>query len=58
MDKKEKHFVEQDAPLKNTDKAFVKVSHDGSPSMPKTSEEEKADKPLRDDVKDRTGDKR
>lgn len=30
---------EQQAPLKNTDKAFVQVSKDGSPSMPETDSE-------------------
>ncbi len=32
----EKHerFVEQDAPRKNTDRAFVKVGKDGAPDFP------------------------
>jgi hypothetical protein len=35
MDKKDNQQLEpQDAPLKNTDKAFVRVSEDGSPEMP------------------------
>lgn len=34
MDKKENRFVEQDAPAKNTDNAFVKVGEDGKPEMP------------------------
>ena len=33
MDKKETHLQEQEAPLKNTDNAFVKVNKDGSPSL-------------------------
>lgn len=31
---------EQEAPLKNTDNAFVKVSRDGSPEMPEVEKEE------------------
>jgi hypothetical protein len=31
MNKDQQRFEEQDAPLKNTDKAFVKVRKDGSP---------------------------
>lgn len=39
---------EQNAPEKNTDKAFVKVDKDGSPSMPGTSHaKEKKPKPRR-----------
>lgn len=34
MDKKKTPFREQEAPEKNTDKAFVKVNRDGSPEMP------------------------
>lgn len=34
MDKNEKTLQEQEAPLKNTDDAFVKVSRDGSPNFP------------------------
>ena len=48
MDKQQnrEEFPEQQAPAKNTDNAFVQVSEDGSPSIPKettektTSEEE------------------
>jgi len=29
-------FPEQDAPLKNTDQAFVQVGKDGQPVMPET----------------------
>jgi hypothetical protein len=39
--KRENQFQEQDAPLKNTDNAFVKVSKDGSPHMPTEQEEHK-----------------
>jgi len=36
-----KRFPEQKAPDKNTDRAFVKVSRDGSPQMPGTEEKQK-----------------
>ena len=38
MDKNENKLKEQDAPLKNTDGAFVKVNNDGSPGMPQSTE--------------------
>jgi hypothetical protein len=41
MDKNKDKFKEQDAPLKNTDRAFVKVNKDGSPGIPQTSENDK-----------------
>ena len=48
MDENEKKFPEQNAPLKNTDDAFVQVNKDGSPVMPnskkKTDEEQDADR--------------
>jgi len=34
MDAKQNKLEEQKAPEKNTDKAFVQVSKDGSPAMP------------------------
>ena len=34
MDKDKEKFPRQDAPIKNTDDAFVRVSEDGSPSFP------------------------
>jgi hypothetical protein len=39
QDKNNERFQEQEAPLKNTDKAFVQVNRDGSPHMPQTGEE-------------------
>lgn len=39
MDKDQEQFQEQDAPLKNTDHAYVKVSEDGSPMMPDKGQE-------------------
>jgi hypothetical protein len=39
MDKEQEQLQEQDAPLKNTDHAYVKVSEDGSPEMPDKGEE-------------------
>jgi hypothetical protein len=39
------NLEEQDAPLKNTDKAFVQVNRDGTPLMPGNKEADKeADK--------------
>lgn len=38
MDKNIDKLKEQDAPLKNTDGAFVKVNKDGSPGMPQSAE--------------------
>jgi hypothetical protein len=38
MEKNENKLQEQDAPLKNTDGAFVKVNKDGSPGMPQPAE--------------------
>lgn len=46
-EKKDNRFVKQDAPLKNTDKAFVKVRKDGSPGIPELPKEEK-DRPGRE----------
>lgn len=42
---KDQKFPQQDAPVKNTDKAFVKVAHDGSSQIPEVKEtrEEKKD---------------
>jgi hypothetical protein len=40
MDKKQTKFDEQQAPLKNTDKAFVQVSKNGSPCIPTVAKEE------------------
>jgi hypothetical protein len=41
MDKNKDKFKEQDAPLKNTDRAFVKVNKDGSPGIPQSVENNK-----------------
>ena len=38
MDKNKDKLKEQDAPLKNTDGAFVKVNNDGSPGVPQSAE--------------------
>ena len=55
MDKQKKEpqqhdrLEEQQAPLKNTDQAFVQVGHDGEPVIPKRSaEEESTQNDLRD----------
>lgn len=37
MDKKDNELQEQHAPLKNTDKAFVKVGHEGEPVIPENT---------------------
>ena len=44
MQKDQPRFREQDAPLKNTDKAFVRVSNEGFPEIPQEqkNKEEKA----------------
>lgn len=39
MEKKPTRFEEQQAPIKNTDNAFVKVSKDGSPVIPDVSKD-------------------
>jgi hypothetical protein len=39
MDSKETKLHEQDAPLKNTDDAFVQVGEDGLPIIPKQEDE-------------------
>lgn len=39
-DKKERLLEEQEAPLKNTDHAFVQVSKDGSPHLPDRAKEQ------------------
>lgn len=38
MDNRDTGFPEQEAPLKNTDKAFVKVKKDGSPALSPASD--------------------
>lgn len=38
MDNRDTRFPEQEAPLKNTDKAFVKVNKDGSPALSPVSD--------------------
>ena len=40
MNKDQNNLKEQEAPEKNTDHAFVQVSKDGSPSIPKTENNE------------------
>jgi len=45
MDNKDKdRLQEQDAPLKNTDGAFVKVNRDGTPGLPQSAENNKDQK--------------
>ena len=41
MDTNEKKLQEQDAPVKNTDHAFVQVGSDGQPVIPQTTNDEK-----------------
>jgi hypothetical protein len=51
MEKKKPGLREQDAPEKNTDRAYVKVSKDGSPEIPgkdkKDQKPEKVNRPSR-----------
>ena len=49
MDTKDKKFEEQDHPLKNTDHAFVQVGKDGSPVIPKQTNEEQKEQTKTDD---------
>ena len=53
MAKSEKQFVEQDAPLKNTDNAFIRVSKDGSPAIPEVSKDKQNTKPKKENINDR-----
>jgi len=39
MDKKENELQPQEAPLKNTDNAFVQVGKNGEPEIPETDKE-------------------
>ena len=39
MEKHKNGFQEQEAPQKNTDKAFVKVGEDGKPKLPEGESE-------------------
>ena len=41
MNKKEERFQPQEAPRKNTDKAFVRGNKDGSPSIPEADKKTK-----------------
>lgn len=50
QDKEHIPFPAPDAPLKNTDDAFVQVGEDGSPFIPETEEEEG------DSLRERTSD--
>ena len=48
MDKKQTQFEEQEAPLKNTDNAFVQVNKDGSPVIPEPAERNSEDQEKED----------
>lgn len=41
MNTDETLFPQQEAPIKNTDNAFVQVGKDGHPVIPKTADEKK-----------------
>jgi hypothetical protein len=43
MDRKEHLLQEQEAPVKNTDNAFVQVSEDGTPAISSEGEMEQTD---------------
>lgn len=44
MNKKEEELVPQDAPSKNTDRAFVQVGKDGEPVIPATDKKPEQDR--------------
>ena len=52
--KPEENLKEQGAPLKNTDKAFVKVNKDGFPSISEAS----SDRKTKDQTTDQSKEKR
>ena len=56
MERDENKLQEQEAPLKNTDNAFVQVNKDGTPLMPTSSNETEEGK--RKDENPNTPDKR
>ena len=43
MENNDKNLQEQQAPLKNTDNAFVQVGKDGEPVIPQSAEDKKSD---------------
>jgi hypothetical protein len=43
MDKKHTELEEQEAPLKNTDNAYVQVGEDGNPVIPENEPSEKTE---------------
>jgi hypothetical protein len=45
MDDKKINLTEQEAPLKNTDQAFVQVSKDDNPAAPQDREEKPKEAP-------------
>lgn len=51
MDDKKSQLNEQEAPLKNTDHAYVQVGRDGSPVIPNVDEEKKDDADEQDNSK-------
>ncbi|HEU4471623.1 MAG TPA: hypothetical protein VFR58_11095 [Flavisolibacter sp.] len=58
MEKRITELQEQDAPGKNTDKAFVQVGEDGSPKIPEQAAEKKQppkDAPEEQGSEERTG---
>jgi len=57
MERDENKLQEQEAPLKNTDNAFVQVNKDGTPSMP-TSSTNETEEGKRKDENPNTPDKR
>jgi hypothetical protein len=53
MNKTETNLREQEAPLKNTDKAFVKVNKDGSPGIATETSDKKAKDQTTDQPKEK-----
>ena len=52
MDKEQKNLDQQEAPLKNTDNAFVKVNSDGKPEMPVDEQQQQEEASLEQERKE------
>ncbi len=52
MNTEDNKFPQQDAPLKNTDHAFVQVGKDGHPVVPETANNKKEEETAKPERKD------